>query len=288
MSERLKERVDEGAEQVQQKASEAKVKTREQLRQQVDSRSTQAGEQMTKTGSALRQTAQQLRGEQQEQQAKILEGVAERTDRFGRYLTETDGDRMLRDSGRGWWRAASHCSVSSRHGSRRRPAVGGTRLTETARIGSRGRSSQEAIPVAASSGSHTDDLHDRPIGELLKELANETTTLVRQELDLAKAEMREKAGKAGPGLGMWGAAGVMGLLALGSLTAFLILALDGAMPNWLAALIVGLVYSAIAGVLYARGKHRVEEAGSPVPEKTIETVKEDVQWAKHPTTSAKT
>jgi tetrahydromethanopterin S-methyltransferase subunit C len=78
------------------------------------------------------------------------------------------------------------------------------------------------------------------------------------------------------------------LLALGSLTAFLILALDGAIPNWLAALIVGLVYAAIAGVLYVRGKHRVEEAGSPVPEKTIETVKEDVQWAKHPTTSAKT
>ncbi|HEY6606711.1 MAG TPA: phage holin family protein [Gaiellaceae bacterium] len=131
-------------------------------------------------------------------------------------------------------------------------------------------------------------MRDRPIGELLKELANETTTLVRQELDLAKAEMREKAGKAGPGFGMWGAAGVTGLLALGSLTAFLILALDGAMPNWLAALIVGLVYSTIAGVLYVRGKHRVEEAGSPVPEKTIETVKEDVQWAKHPTTSAKT
>jgi hypothetical protein len=59
-------------------------------------------------------------------------------------------------------------------------------------------------------------------------------------------------------------------------------------PNWLAALIVGLVYSAIAGVLYVNGKHRVEEAGSPVPQKTIESVKEDVQWAKHPTTSAKT
>jgi Putative Actinobacterial Holin-X, holin superfamily III len=142
--------------------------------------------------------------------------------------------------------------------------------------------------VAASSVSHTDDLRDRPIGELLTELANETTTLVRQELDLAKAEMREKAGKAGPGFGMWGAAGVAGLLALGSLTAFLILALDGAMPNWLAALIVGLVWAAVAGVLYVRGKQRVEEAGSPVPEKTIQTVKEDVQWAKHPTTSAKT
>jgi uncharacterized membrane protein YqjE len=136
--------------------------------------------------------------------------------------------------------------------------------------------------------SRADELRDRPIGELLQQLASETTTLVRQELDLAKAEMREKAGKAGPGFGMWGAAGATGLLSLGSLTAFLILALDGAMPNWLAALIVALVWAAVAGVLYLRGKRRVEEAGSPVPEKTIETVKEDVQWAKHPTTSAKT
>lgn len=134
----------------------------------------------------------------------------------------------------------------------------------------------------------TQEMHDRPIGELLKQLANETTTLVRQELDLAKAEMREKAGKAGPGIGMWGAAGITALLALGSLTAFVILALDGVMPNWLAALIVGLVYAAVAGVLYVRGKQRVEEAGSPMPEKTIESVKEDVQWAKHPTTSVKT
>jgi uncharacterized membrane protein YqjE len=133
-----------------------------------------------------------------------------------------------------------------------------------------------------------DDLRERPVGELLKQLAGETTTLVRQELELAKAEMREKAGKAGPGFGMWGAAGVTGLLALGSLTAFLILALDGALPNWLAALIVGLAYAAIAGLLYLRGKQRVGEAGSPVPEQTIETIKEDVQWAKHPTTSAKT
>ena len=133
-----------------------------------------------------------------------------------------------------------------------------------------------------------DELHDRPIGELLKQLASETATLVRQELDLAKAEMREKAGKAGPGFGMWGAAGAVALLAAGALTAFLILALDGVMPNWLAALIVGLVYAAVAGVLYISGKRRVEEAGSPVPQKTIETVKEDVEWAKHPTTSART
>ena len=142
--------------------------------------------------------------------------------------------------------------------------------------------------MANSRNAGPDELHDRPIGELLKQLANETTTLVRQELDLAKAEMREKAGKAGPGFGMWGAAGITALLALGSLTAFLILALDGAMPNWLAALIVGLVYAAVAGVLYLRGKQRVEEAGSPIPEQTVETLKEDAQWAKHPTRSAKT
>jgi uncharacterized membrane protein YqjE len=144
------------------------------------------------------------------------------------------------------------------------------------------------VTVATSSDPRAEELRERPVGELLKQLANETTTLVKQELELAKAEMREKAGKAGPGVGMWGAAGVTGLLALGSLTAFLILALDGAMPNWLAALIVGLVYAAIAGFLYLRGKQKVEKAGSPVPEQTIETLKEDVQWAKHPTTSAKT
>lgn len=142
--------------------------------------------------------------------------------------------------------------------------------------------------MEASNGPQAADLRERPVAELLKQLANETTTLVRQELDLAKAEMREKAGKVGAGAGMWGTAGAAALLALGALTTFLILALDGVMPNWLAALIVGIAYAAIAGVLYLRGKQRVEEAGSPVPEQTVETLKEDAQWAKHPTTSAKT
>jgi uncharacterized membrane protein YqjE len=142
--------------------------------------------------------------------------------------------------------------------------------------------------VASISEPDSPDLRDQPVSELLKRLAHETTMLIRQELDLAKAEMREKMAKAGAGAGMWGGAGVAGLLALGSLTAFLILALDGAMPNWLAALIVGLIYAAIAGLLYLSGKRRVEDVGSPIPEQTVETVKEDMQWAKHPTTSAKT
>jgi hypothetical protein len=100
MSEQVKERVGEGAQQVQQKAVEAKEQTRERVRREVDTRSTQTGEQMTKTGSALRQTAQQLRGDQQDQQAKILEAVADRTERFGRYLSQTNGDQLLRDAER--------------------------------------------------------------------------------------------------------------------------------------------------------------------------------------------
>ena len=130
-----------------------------------------------------------------------------------------------------------------------------------------------------------DDLRDRPIGELMKQLAQETTTLVRQEIELAKAEVTEKGKKAGVGFGMWGGAGVVGLLALGALTAFFILVLDGAMPNWAAALVVAAVYGVIAAVLYLKGKEKVEEAGPPVPEQTKETLKEDVQWAKTQTRS---
>ena len=131
-----------------------------------------------------------------------------------------------------------------------------------------------------------EDLHEQPIPELLKQLGNELTTLVRQELDLARAEMREKGRKAGPGIGMIGAAGGVALLAAGALTAFLILALDGFMPNWLAALLVAVAYAAIAAALYLQGKEKVDDAGSPAPRQTIETVKEDVEWAKHPTRSA--
>jgi len=132
----------------------------------------------------------------------------------------------------------------------------------------------------------TGDLRDQPVGELLKQLANETSTLVRQELELAKAEMREKGRKAGPGLGMIGGAGVVALLALGTMTAFVILALDEAMPAWLAALLVTAIYAGVAGFLYMRGKDKVEDAGSPAPRQTIETLKVDVEWAKHPTRSA--
>lgn len=123
-------------------------------------------------------------------------------------------------------------------------------------------------------------LREQPMGELFKQLSDDLSTLVRQELQLAQAEMTQKGKKAGMGVGMVGGAGVMGLLALGALTACLVAALATGMDVWLAALIVTIVYGALAGALALNGKNRVTEATPPVPEQTVETVKEDVQWAK--------
>jgi uncharacterized membrane protein YqjE len=131
------------------------------------------------------------------------------------------------------------------------------------------------------------DLRERPIGELLKQLSEETTTLVRQELDLAKAEVAQKGQQAGKGAGMFGGAGVVGFLALAALTAALIMLIDKATPNWVAALIVAVVYAAIGGILALQGRNKVREAAPPVPEQTVDSVKEDVQWAKTRTQSAR-
>jgi hypothetical protein len=110
---------------------------------------------------------------------------------------------------------------------------------------------------------------------------------VRQEVELAKAEMTQKGRIAAPGLGMIGGAGVAGLMAAGALTAFLILVVSIFLPEWASALIVGAALAAVAFVLAKQGKERVGEAGAPVPEQTIETVKEDVEWAKTRATSAR-
>jgi uncharacterized membrane protein YqjE len=128
------------------------------------------------------------------------------------------------------------------------------------------------------------DARDQSIADLLKQLSQETSTLVRQEMELARAELTQQGKRAGIGAGMFGAAAVVGLLALGALTACIILALDGAMAAWLAALIVAVVYGAIAGVLALIGRDRVKEATPPAPQ-TTETIKEDVQWAKTRTPS---
>ena len=131
------------------------------------------------------------------------------------------------------------------------------------------------------------DLRERPLGEIARDLTRDVSLLVRQEVELAKAEMAQKGRVAAPGLGMIGGAGVVGLMAAGALTASLILILSIFLPEWAAALIVGAVLAAVAYVLVKQGKERVEEAGAPIPEQTIETVKEDVEWAKTRATSAR-
>jgi uncharacterized membrane protein YqjE len=121
---------------------------------------------------------------------------------------------------------------------------------------------------------------DQSAGELLKQLSEQTARLVRQELELAKVETTAKGKALGLGAGMFGGAGLFGLYALGALTACAILALDTAMSGWLAALIVGAAYGAIAGVLALTGKGKVQQGAPPVPEQTVESVKEDVEWTK--------
>jgi cbb3-type cytochrome oxidase subunit 3 len=139
----------------------------------------------------------------------------------------------------------------------------------------------------ASTRNDNNDLRERPLGEVAKELTRDVSLLVRQEMELAKAEMAEKGRTAAPGLGMIGGAGVVALCAAGALTAFVILVLAIFLPEWLAALLVGVVLAGIAYLLVKQGKERVAEAGKPVPEQTIETVKEDVEWAKTRASSAR-
>jgi hypothetical protein len=124
------------------------------------------------------------------------------------------------------------------------------------------------------------DLRERSLGELFGKLSNETSTLIRQEMALARAELTEKGKEAGKGAGLFGGAGAVGLLGAGAITAGIILLLDLAIAAWLAAIIVGLIYVAVAAFLGLKGRDRIQAATPPVPEQTVDTVKEDVEWAK--------
>lgn len=123
--------------------------------------------------------------------------------------------------------------------------------------------------------------HDeRPVGELLKDLSEQTSTLVRQEMELARLELTQKGKRAGVGAGMFGGASVVGLYAVGALTAAVILLLATAMNGWLAAVVVAAAYGLVAGGLALAGRSQVQKATPPVPQQATESVKEDVQWAK--------
>jgi Flp pilus assembly protein TadB len=132
-----------------------------------------------------------------------------------------------------------------------------------------------------------EELRNSSTAELVKQLTQQSSELVRKELELAKTELTDKARHAGKGAGLLGGASVAVLLALGAFTACVILLLAEAMDAWLAALIVTAIYAAVAGVLAVNGRDRVKEGLPPAPEQTVESVKEDVQWAKRQATSAR-
>jgi uncharacterized membrane protein YqjE len=125
------------------------------------------------------------------------------------------------------------------------------------------------------------------MGELVKQLSDQTTQLVRAEVELAKAELAEKGKQAGIGAGMFGGAGLFALYGVGALVACAILALSTAVTGWLAALIVAVVLFAVAGVLALLGKSRAQRATPPVPEQTVETIKEDVRYTKEQVADAR-
>jgi Putative Actinobacterial Holin-X, holin superfamily III len=134
--------------------------------------------------------------------------------------------------------------------------------------------------VQTEHGVRNGAAEDRPLAELMRDLSQQSTELIRQEIELAKAELRAKGKSAGVGAGMFGAAGLIALFGVGALTACLVLGLATAMEAWLAALIVAVVYLAAAGVAALVGKGKVQEATPPAPEQAIASTKEDVQWTK--------
>jgi hypothetical protein len=126
------------------------------------------------------------------------------------------------------------------------------------------------------------DLQDASVGQLFGRLSEDFSTLIRQEVALAKAEIKEEATKAGKGAGLLGGTGLAALFALlmASFAAAWGLA-EVMAPGW-AFLIMAAIYAAAAGVLFVRGRQELRTV-HPVPEKTVESLKEDAQWAKHPT-----
>jgi uncharacterized membrane protein YqjE len=124
------------------------------------------------------------------------------------------------------------------------------------------------------------DPKDASTGELIGTLTEQVSTLVRDEVRLAQAEVTRKAKRLGVGAGLFGGAGVVALLGLNALITCVILALGNVLPGWLAAIIVALVLFLIAGVLALIGKKGVQKAAPPLPTATIASVQADIATVK--------
>jgi membrane protein len=121
---------------------------------------------------------------------------------------------------------------------------------------------------------------DKPLGELVQDLSRQTSTLIRQEMRLAQAELTEKGRHAGKGAGMFGGAGVVALYGVGALIAAAVLGLATVLEPWVAAAAVGAALLVVAGVLALSGKKELDEAGPPKPEQALDSVQRDIETVK--------
>ena len=133
-------------------------------------------------------------------------------------------------------------------------------------------------PTGAGTGTPGATSDDRSLGQIVGDIANDLSQLVRDEMTLARNELKNEATKAGKGAGMLGGAGVAALLMLIFLSLALTYLLDNWMPVELAALIVALIWAAVAGVLAMQGRKKLKETNPALPT-TQQTLKEDARWA---------
>ena len=120
---------------------------------------------------------------------------------------------------------------------------------------------------------------EKPLSALISDMTSDVATLVRKEFELAKIETKEELSRAAKAGGMMGAAGFAGYMAVLLLSFAVVFLLDLVLPRWLAFLIVAVVYAIVGFVLFRQGQARMKHV-NPVPEQTVETIKEDVEWLK--------
>jgi uncharacterized membrane protein YqjE len=136
--------------------------------------------------------------------------------------------------------------------------------------------------TAPYSRDHTEEVQETSVGELIGNISNDLSQLFRQEVELAKVELKQEASKAGKAAGMLGAAAFAGYLVVILLSFALVAALSNVMdPGW-AALIVAVLWGIVGAVLYANGRKKLKTV-DPTPRRTVDTLKEDAQWLKNPT-----
>jgi hypothetical protein len=121
---------------------------------------------------------------------------------------------------------------------------------------------------------------DRSLGELVQDLSRQTSTLIRQEMRLAQAELAEKGRHATKGAGMFGGAGVVALYGVGALVAAAIIGLSTVLEPWIAAAAIGAALLLVGGILALTGKKEIEEAGPAKPQLALESMQRDVETVK--------